>query len=184
MRHAQLHDDSNHWLTWREQSALPEVDHALRELYAELDAAVAARGPTCWSSGKCCDFDRFGHRLYVTGLEIAWFLQNVPLETTPPVFSSAPADQTAEVTTTNLHLPQFAERPGACPYQISKLCSTHTIRPLGCRVFFCQQGTEVWQQELYEDFLRRLQRLHDEHEIEYRYLDWIAGLEAATPHHI
>ena len=149
------------------------MDGALRGLYAELDAAVAARGPTCWTSGKCCDFGAYGHRLYVTALEVAWFLRGVrgaedgvrDSKGSPAVFS----------------LPQLSngETGDSCPYRVDKLCSTHLIRPLGCRVFFCQRGTEVWQQELYETFLTRLRGLHDASGIEYRYLDWMAGLREA-----
>ena len=79
-----------------------------------------------------------------------------------------------------MRLPQLAEHAGACPYQVEGLCSTHTIRPLGCRVFFCQAGTEAWQQDLYESFLRRLTRLHEQLDVPYRYMDWIAGLEEGT----
>ena len=71
-------EDLAAWSAWREAAALPEVRGAIRSLYEELDAAVAARGPTCWVSGECCKFDAYGHRLYVTGLEIAVFLQRTP----------------------------------------------------------------------------------------------------------
>lgn len=167
------------WNAWRQAAALPEIDVALRELYAEIDAAVAAKGPTCWTSGKCCKFDEFGHRLYVTGLEIAWFLAQVQgVDSGSGGFSSV--DSTGSSSGGGVRLPQFAEHSGACPYQIGGLCSTHTVRPLGCRIFFCQQGTEAWQQDLYETFLRRLRLLHDEQALEYRYMDWIAGLDAAA----
>ncbi|MEM9881951.1 MAG: hypothetical protein AAF800_03405 [Planctomycetota bacterium] len=183
------------WSAWHDAAAGSAVDEALRGLYAELDAAVAARGPTCWVSGKCCKFDDYGHRLYVTGLEVAWFLRQ--LEGGAGWEGEAPAEQTSSLGRAArreprppdpngdfvFRLPQFAEHPGACPYQIDGRCSTHAVRPLGCRVFFCQRGTEDWQQDLYEDFLRRLSGLHERHGIEYRYLDWIDGLnraEAAT----
>lgn len=158
------------WTAWQHAAAQPGVDTALRHLYAEVDAAVAAKGPTCWTSGKCCKFDEFGHRLYVTGLEIAWFLGQVEAGSADDESASAPP---------GIRLPQFAEHAGACPYQINGLCSTHTVRPLGCRIFFCQRGTEAWQQDLYETFLTRLRELHETHGLEYRYMDWIAGLDAA-----
>lgn len=168
--------DEGLWRVWREASEWPGVDDALRALYAELDRAIAAKGPTCWSSGKCCKFDAFGHRLYVTGLEIAWFLKQVAGQ------KSQVEDQQTE---SGIELPQLntlsEPRPGgACPYQIDGLCSTHTFRPLGCRIFFCQQGTEAWQQDLYEAFLKRLKTLHETHGLEYRYMDWIAGLSEAA----
>lgn len=155
-------EDVRLWQAWREAAREPVIDDALRMLYADLDAAVAERGPTCWTSGRCCKFDSFGHRLYVTGLEIAWFLSQAP-----PIEPPAPTG-----------LPILGSEPlaDACPYQIDGLCSTHTIRPLGCRVFFCQQGTEAWQQALYEQFLARLRTVHDDHALPYRYMEWRAGL--------
>ena len=176
MNAATREKESGLWSAWREAAADSAIDTALRGLYAELDAAIAAKGPTCWSSGKCCKFDDFGHRLYVTGLEIAWFLGQGG-----SVRSEVGRDETGA----QIRLPQLSElstpRPGgACPYQIDGLCSTHAIRPLGCRIFFCQQGTEAWQQDLYEDYLERLQTLHDQHGLEYRYMDWIAGLSEAN----
>ncbi len=130
----------------------------LRELYNDLDLAVQARGPTCWSSGKCCHFEAYGHRLYVTALEIAWLLQQ---HATPPI---AAAD---------------VDLCGDCPFQQARLCGVHPLRPLGCRIFFCQAGTQDWQQELYEVFLRRLRQLHESHDLPYRYMEWRAGLAEA-----
>lgn len=163
-------DAQRDWDGWRGAAARPVVDAELRALYAEVDAAIAERGPTCWVSGKCCKFESFGHRLYVTALEVAWFLRQVEVDS-----PAAATDGAAP----GIRLPQLAETVGACPYQIAGRCSTHAVRPLGCRIFFCQAGTEDWQQDLYESFLTRLRGLHERHGVDYRYLDWIAGLEAA-----
>ncbi|MFP4145163.1 MAG: hypothetical protein ACOCTI_00235 [Phycisphaeraceae bacterium] len=152
--------DAETYRTWRTAAGLPRVDRALRDLYARLDAEVASHEPVCRISGRCCRFREFGHRLYVTGLEIAWFLRQLP------------AEQHRE--------PDAADPAGTCPYQLRGLCSTHTIRPMGCRVFFCQPGSEDWQNELYEFYLAELRDLHDREGLAYRYLDWIAGLEAAA----
>lgn len=133
------------------------MHQAIRGVYDRLDAAVRARGPVCWSSGKCCNFEAYGHRLYVTGLEIAWVLGEVPAR---PAASSI-------------------EPRGGCPFQIEKLCSIHAVRPLGCRVFFCQQGTQAWQQEVYEKFLGEVRQLHEQRELPYQYMEWRAGLREA-----
>ena len=170
MKHDETSEEAGLWRGWRDAAARPEVDAALRGLYAELDAAIAARGPTCWASGKCCKFVEFDHRLYVTGLEVAWFLGQV---------EAGAADGPERTGSAGIRLPQLAETAGACPYQVAGRCTTHGVRPLGCRIFFCQAGTEVWQQDLYEVFLRRLQLLHEEYTLAYRYLDWLAGLTAA-----
>jgi Fe-S-cluster containining protein len=70
----------------------------------------------------------------------------------------------------------------ACPFQVDGLCSTHAIRPLGCRVYFCQAGTQDWQQDLYEKFQQQLVQLHKDHDIDYAYMEWRAGLAQAIPY--
>ncbi|MEX1015195.1 MAG: hypothetical protein WDZ31_00510 [Phycisphaeraceae bacterium] len=174
-----LEHDATPWHAWRDAVARPTVDAAVRELYARLDADVARRGPTCWVSGRCCNFDAFDHRLYVTGLEIAWFLKEI--SGAASCVSSSPSQAT-----TGLSLPQFHPRPeprapnpdlpASCRYQVDGKCSTHTVRPLGCRIFFCQAGTEQWQGELYETYLDQLRALHERESLPYRYLEWRAGL--------
>ncbi|MEM8739092.1 MAG: hypothetical protein AAGG38_11530 [Planctomycetota bacterium] len=166
------------WRAWRDAAARPGVDDKLRELYAELDASVAARGPTCWASGECCRFEAYGHRLYVTGLEIAWFLGQV--ERGAGTGAEAGGNRGGgRAEGGGVRLPQFAEEAGSCPYQVGGRCGEHGVRPMGCRVFFCQAGTEAWQQALYEDFLGRLRGLHEAEGVAYRYMDWIAGLNEA-----
>ncbi|MEM1099010.1 MAG: hypothetical protein AAGH92_09500 [Planctomycetota bacterium] len=157
------------WLGWRHATTVPEFDVQLRGLYRELDAAIAERGPTCWQSGKCCNFGAYGHRLYVTALEVAWFLGQAGVML-PSVTDSEDLP--------GISLPQ-ANRSDVCPYQIDGSCSTHAIRPMGCRIFFCQAGTEDWQQLLYETYLERLRRLHEAHGVDYRYADWLALLDEA-----
>lgn len=139
------------------------VDAAIARLYEQLDAAIAAKGPTCWQSGKCCHFDAYGHRLYVTGLEIARFVRLAP--------ERASAKQGA--------LPVLGQGDAACPWQVDNACTAHGVRPMGCRIFFCQRGTEAWQQDLYEQYLRQLRELHAEHGLEYRYMEWLGGLAEA-----
>ena len=172
--------EAGRWRDWSAAAARPEIGHALWELYRRLDEAIAARGPTCWASGKCCSFDDYGHRLYVTGLEIAWFLREVSSEASSSTGRSDRSVEGEDLPGGGLRLPQIAERSGACPYQVGGRCSTHRIRPLGCRVFFCQAGTEAWQQDLYEAYLKELIGLHKRHGLEYQYMDWIAGLDAAA----
>jgi Fe-S-cluster containining protein len=147
------------WDAWRAAVRRPAVDDAVRDLYARLDGAVQQRGPTCWISGRCCNFNAYGHRLYVTGLEIAWVLQQVDLP------AAATGDDALKT---------------ACPFQVNNLCSIHAVRPLGCRIYFCQEGTQDWQHEVYERFLTDLRALHDEHALPYRYMEWRAGLAEAA----
>ncbi|MEX0774855.1 MAG: hypothetical protein WD042_03970 [Phycisphaeraceae bacterium] len=259
-------DNLDLWRQWRDAVATPAIDAAIGALYADLDSAVQARGPTCWSSGKCCHFDAYGHRLYVTGLEIAWVLRQVesvaekteaspagalslrlyarspaaclpgmaeagiPQGRRPETVSSLgrkPQDKPAPIVlspggtahrtacaappglkssgdapisgltprATHCDEPPAlrkaptdsapvagADSPDGCVFQVDRLCGIHAMRPMGCRIFFCQEGTQAWQQELYETFLTRLRGLHDEHGLPYRYMEWRAGLaEACGP---
>lgn len=177
MADVQLHED---WQQWLKIAKTTKIDHALRDLFARVGEAIDAGppegdGPVCNTSGRCCKFEAFGHRLYVTGLEIAWFVLNLP--------SDAPE---AEGIDEGLALPQLAipvvgseapvPVPGACVHQIEGLCSTHAIRPLGCRVFFCDEASESWQHALYEKYQAELRQLHDKLQLPYAYMEWRAGL--------
>ncbi len=154
---------TNNWTTWFDAAQQPAIDAAIGGLYARLDEAIAARRPVCRQSGRCCKFDSFGHRLYVTGLEIARFVAKAP---------QAPAEMRGQ---TSLEL----FRGDACVYQVDGLCSVHAIRPLGCRVFFCEAGTEAWQQDVYESCMAELRALHERHALPYAYMEWRAGLSEA-----
>lgn len=158
------------WASLHTAARTPNVSNAIRRLYDQLDDQVRRRGPVCRSSGRCCHFEQYGHRLYVTALEIAWVLaqQQVTLD------GSLPPPDTGR----RVRLEQVTQH-GSCPFQADRLCSVHTIRPMGCRVFFCQQGTERWQNELYETFLARLRRLHEDMALTYRYVEWRTGLRDA-----
>lgn len=149
------------WQSWFDAAARPDIEAEIVALYRSLDAGVASRGPTCWSSGKCCKFDAYGHRLYVTGLEIA------------RVVLHASEHTSVDATDLSLH------PSDGCVFQVDGLCSVHPIRPLGCRIFFCQQGTQDWQQELYERYQNQLIELHKQFELPYRYMEWRTGLRSA-----
>jgi hypothetical protein len=43
-----------------------ELRRLVRELYREVDAAVAAAGPVCVASGRCCRFKEYGHVLFLS----------------------------------------------------------------------------------------------------------------------
>ena len=142
-------------------------------LYAGVDAAVRARGPKCEASGRCCKFNTYDHLLYVTGLEMAWFLKQAEGQKTPVDAAYAMAES-------KLSLPVLSPRqlPDGCRYQVDGLCSAHGFRPLGCRVYFCEKGTEDWQQEIYEKFQSALKRMHEENGLPYAYMEWRGGLMA------
>jgi Fe-S-cluster containining protein len=63
-----------------------------------------------------------------------------------------------------------------CPFQINKRCGVHPIRPMGCRLFFCDATSTVWQQQLYENFHSQLKRLHESLDVPYAYMEWRESL--------
>lgn len=173
------------WLVWRDAAKRDDIDRSIRELYADLGRAVAERRPVCNASGRCCKFEEFGHRLYVTGLEIAWFLRGVRGTGYGLQGESSHVQASEGTGDPAISLQQLTPTPNPqpltpnCPYQINGLCSTHMIRPLGCRAFFCEEGTESWQQDTTERFLDRLKQLHVEHGLPYSYMEWRSGLAEA-----
>lgn len=126
---------------------------AVARVYADLQTAIDLRKPKCEASGRCCGFDEYGHRLYVTTMELAAFVH-------------AMVDSKA----------RGLGSQGGCIYQIDGLCSVHTIRPFGCRIFFCDSTSDDWQHAQYEHFHARLKRLHDELSVPYAYMEWRQAL--------
>src|SRR4051812_50089543 len=112
-------------------------------------------------SGRCCRFEEYGHRLFVTTLELAAFLHEIEQSTAAG---------------------KSAARPGwdgtGCPFQSGRLCSVHAIRPFGCRMFFCDATSTEWQNQAYEHFHARLKRLHEDLAVPYVYMEWRRGLVA------
>lgn len=133
----------------------------LESVFADVVAAIGARGPACWASGRCCNFEKVGHRLYVTALEAAYTLSKLPAERRPTMAQIAKA----------------RER-GGCPFQQKNLCSVHEIKPLGCRTYFCDKSAQRWQEELTEEMHGRIRAIHDRHGVEYRYGEWRGMLES------
>lgn len=142
---------------WKDAVEQSAVVLELETIFERTAAAIVERGPACWASGRCCNFDATGHRLYVTGLETAYAI-----------------GKGAKVTSEEV---AAARARGGCPFQEKNLCGIHAIKPLGCRVYFCDKSSELWQRELYEKMLGDIRAMHDRWEIEYRYGEWRDMLE-------
>jgi hypothetical protein len=126
-----------------------QIAAEVAEVYAWIEsrlAQLAVQPGACRQCGRCCDFDAFDHRLYVTTAE--WVYFRAALADPPP-------------------------RPmplGRCPYNEAGVCSAHAIRFAGCRIFGCWLSAEV-QSHLMESSLARLKALCVEHGLPYRYAD-------------
>jgi Fe-S-cluster containining protein len=126
----------------------PTIAAEIDAIYAELAAATAERQPRCDRSGACCRFDAFGHRLYVSTIELAVFGDRLGDGVRPP------------------------DEPGGCGYQVDGLCTAHAFRPLGCRMFFCDDAAELWQQDWYAKLHAAIRALHARFDVSYHYVEW------------
>lgn len=157
---------------WLIAARTPVIAGALEGIYADVAREVEARGPACWASGRCCNFRETGHLLYVTGLEAGYCVARMKIELT---LAPRPGEAQGVV----VRLPvlsagdlEAARIGGGCPFQDENLCVAHTIKPLGCRVYFCDRSAQEWQRDLSERMLERIRAVHDEHGVEYRYGEW------------
>jgi Fe-S-cluster containining protein len=121
-----------------------ELRRRVLELYQEVDQAVAAAGPLCVASGRCCRFKEYGHTLFLSNLEADVLL------------AGAPAFQG----------PVAAD---FCPFQDGNLCTAREPRPLACRIYYCDPAYQETSQELSEKYLRRLKELALQNQKEWRY---------------
>lgn len=128
---------------------LDEMD----KIYDALEARVAARQPICLNRGACCRFAQYDHSLYVTPVELAYFIAR----TNFPSTAAATDDAT-------------------CPYQQSGLCNARQARPTGCRIFFCDPAASEWQPEESEVTLREIKALHQRFQVPYAYIEWLEAL--------
>jgi Fe-S-cluster containining protein len=144
--------------SWLAAALDAQISGELELVYEAIARAVDVRRPVCEQSGRCCRFEEWGHRLYVTGLEAAYLLARLEQPLTPADIARA-------------------RDAGGCPFQKALLCSVHTIRPLGCRVYYCDETAQEWQKDLSERMLREVRAIHDRHGLPYRYGEWRGMLE-------
>jgi Fe-S-cluster containining protein len=140
---------------WIEAVTTGGLGTELDAIYAEASRRIAERGPACWASGRCCNFDSYGHRLYVTGIEAAHTVAQWNASRAPLLSEQVEAAQSA----------------GGCPFQRLNLCDAHEIKPLGCRLFFCDRTATEWQTDLLEELHARVRALHAG-DIPYEYAEW------------
>ena len=114
------------------------------EVYEEVDRAVAAAGPVCVASGRCCRFKEFGHVLFVSNLEAQVLLARAPAYASP-----VSAD--------------------FCPFQKDNLCTAREPRPLACRVYYCDPSYQESGNRLTEEYLKKLKDLANEQSVAWRY---------------
>ncbi len=137
-------------------TADPGAFEELRALYREFDGATARVAPVCRASGRCCDFDVWGHTLFASRLEVDLLLADSGMRSFDPA--------------TRL-----------CPFWKERKCTARSPRPLGCRAYFCDESKEEAMGALHEEHLRRLKDLHVRHAIPWHYAPLLRHLADALP---
>ncbi len=120
-------------------------------IYSWLDECIKSfvSPETCFGCGRCCDYENFGHRIFITTPEIL-YLQNA-------------IDDGKLVK-------DFKISTGKCPFLAGGTCSVRDFRFGPCRIFFCKSSAR-WQNDLTEEFLGKVKQLCIDKNIEYRYVD-------------
>lgn len=125
------------------------------EIYKWLDEQVRRHsdpGGKCDACGRCCDFDAFDHRLFVTPPELMYLATKLGAENIKLMPSSR------------------------CPYNVDGKCTIYTYRFAGCRIFSCK-GDKDFQSGLSETALKKFKSICTEFKIPYRYTDLATALE-------
>ncbi|MBN2137666.1 MAG: hypothetical protein JW720_07660 [Sedimentisphaerales bacterium] len=133
-----------------------EVIDRVGRLYERLAAEsgdAQGRGGECNACGKCCDFESFDHRLYVTRPELMYLSSKLGGERVKPMTG------------------------GMCPYNVAGKCTVYDYRFAGCRIFCCN-GDAEFQSDLSERALEELKSICTELDIPYRYMDLATALNA------
>jgi hypothetical protein len=120
------------------------VRQKVLEVYAKVDAAIAAAKPRCDASGRCCRFTEYGHTLFLSHFEAEILLENAPSYSAP------------------------VSRDG-CPFQVDGLCTARESRPLGCRIYFCDPDFADRMVEITEESIALLKAIADGHDAGWNY---------------
>ena len=125
------------------------VLNKVAEIYTWLDLQIRQNSDLagqCNACGKCCDFGRFDHRLFITGPELMYLAANLGKDSIKPMPTSR------------------------CPYNIDGKCSVYKYRFAGCRIYYCNADKD-FQSSLSELTLEKLKSICMEFQIPYRYME-------------
>ena len=131
---------------------IDEVEKTYIWIDKQIIANVAEKN-RCDGCGRCCDFGKFGHKLYITSPELMYFRAKIGTDN----FKSMPT--------------------GVCPYQINNKCTAHEHRFAGCRIFFCK-ADEDFQSRLSEEAILKLKEICKKENLPYEYTELASSLNA------
>jgi hypothetical protein len=134
--------------------AKSELLNKVAQVYDWLDKQirlVEGPGVRCDGCGRCCDFEAFDHRLFVTPPELTYLAANIGAENIKPMPDSR------------------------CPYHLICQCTVYKYRFAGCRIFSCKADAD-FQSRLSESALKKFKLVCIEFEIPYCYIDLAGAL--------
>lgn len=149
---------------WQRAAADPAVRAAHAAIVDAVEESLRVARPICLSSGRCCHFERFGHRLMVTGLETAIVLASLDAKERPTA-----------------GMVEAARAGGTCPFLRAGRCGIHGERPIPCRTFFCDGTKEAETRAVLEAAHAAIRALHDRHGLPYGYDEWRSQLARFAP---
>ncbi len=134
-----------------------EIVDAVGGLYSRLEVNLSSSPMPCKACGQCCDFESFGHRLFLTSPELIYF----------------------QVGLTQNSIPLLPMTTGVCPYRKDSKCSVYPWRFAGCRIFNCTGDAEL-QSRLSEQAIDQMKNLCQQYDLPYRYLDLKTALNEVS----
>ena len=127
------------------------ICNEVKQIYDRLDTDISEIAGQCTACGNCCDFERFGHRLFIASPELLYFKTNIK-DLKP------------------MHV-------GVCPYMQDNKCTAREFRFAGCRIFFCK-ADEEFQNKLSEQAIKDFKQICDKYQFPYRYIDLKTALNS------
>ena len=121
------------------------------EIYNWLDTQIQQNNSSvrCKACGRCCDFEKFDHLLFVSTPELIFLKENLK----PQKIKTMPT--------------------AVCPYNEKGRCTIYPLRFAGCRIFFCNPpaADKDFQSRLSEFAVSRFKSLCTKFDIPYIYSD-------------
>lgn len=135
-----------------------EINRSVKKIYDWLDEQIASNRNLiggCKACGRCCDFERFDHILFVTTPELIYLKTSLSCD--------------------------LKKMTGSiCPYNIEGKCSVYDYRFTACRIFYCSADKEL-QYRLSASVSKQLKLLCDKLNIPYYYCDLKTALNIKMP---
>jgi Fe-S-cluster containining protein len=129
-----------------------EVFNELKDIYRQLEKELDQIPRPCEACGECCQFDKAEHRLYGSGLELAFLNAHHPISSKTESGSS-PEDR--------------------CPHQKNGKCTVREHRLIGCRTYYRLHAKKdrILAEEAYERALDKVKCISNAKGLTWEYRD-------------